>query len=998
MSVGTQILLLTFIVAIPAAGIIVYSGIQMREEAIHDASTDTQRLADNIAAEQQNLINAAQQLITALALLPDVKKQNRDRIQPILRDILKLNAQYSNILISDRSGLVWATAVPTKPPYIVTDRRYFKNVVASGQLSSGEYVISRATTRPAFNVASPLRNEHGAIIGVISVGFVLDAFKYVLERAKLPTGTNFVLLDHKGIVLYRAIDPEKNIGKPYDPEQFKQMQEGPDVYTFSDITANGNKRILSYRKLRLPDEQSPYMYICAAIPIAAVLVDVNKMLVRNLVLFTSFLALAVFFAWFVGKRSIADRVTLLEKASRDLAEGDLHVRVSDVVSGGELGRLGQTFDAMASQLALREQALVESERNYRDIFNTTTNAIFVQDTESGNIIETNKTVEKLFGYSREEILQRTVQDLSSGESPYSLQEALEWIHKTVVEGPQHFEWLSKRKNGTLFWTEVVLSATQIGGAGRVLAVVQDITERKMTEEALRESEERYRRLVDYSPLSIAVHSQGMFTYINQAGANLLGAGSPLDFIGRPIMDIVPPENREHVNQRVRQTQEQSKQTSLKEQDLLRLDGRRITVEMTGIPITYRGEPATQIVIMDITERRHAQEERQKLHHQLLQSQKMESVGQLAGGIAHDFNNILAAIVGYGNILQMKMQTDDPLRSYINQILAAAERAANLTQSLLAFSRKQVISPKDIDLNESIRKVEKFLTRIIGEDIALSTSLSDAALIIFIDPSQIEQVLMNLATNARDAMPKGGKLMIETGMVMLDAEYVQSQGFGLPGDYAVLTVSDTGEGMDEQTRQKIFEPFFTTKELGRGTGLGLAIVYGIVKQNNGFINVYSEPGKGTTFKLYLPFVGVRAGEVQYPEVQMPLRGGTETILLAEDNEIIRVLNKNVLEEFGYTVIEAVDGEEALQKFQEQWNRIGALILDVIMPKKNGREVFEEARRSCPNVKVLFMSGYPADLIQKEGVLERGLHFLSKPSSPQALLRTIREVLDQQRVDS
>jgi nitrogen-specific signal transduction histidine kinase len=385
-------------------------------------------------------------------------------------------------------------------------------------------------------------------------------------------------------------------------------------------------------------------------------------------------------------------------------------------------------------------------------------------------------------------------------------------------------------------------------------------------------------------------------------------------------------------------------------------------------------------------------ERKSLEQQLLHAQKMESIGQLAGGIAHDFNNILAAIVGFGSILQMKMQDDDPSREYVNQILTSAERAASLTQSLLAFSRKQVINPKDISLNESIRNVERFLARIIGEDIALTTALSTDMLTIYADVMQIEQVLMNLATNARDAMPTGGRLMIETGRVMLDDAYVRTKGYGTPGPYAVLNVSDTGAGMDEQTQEKIFDPFFTTKELGRGTGLGLAIAYGIVKQSNGFINVYSEPGKGTTFKIYFPIVSSRAGEDWRPAVQQPLRRGTETILFAEDNETVRLLIRDVLQEFGYTVIEAADGEEALRKFREHRDRISLLILDVIMPNKNGREVFETARRINPDIKALFMSGYPADLIQKEGVLEQGLHFLSKPSSPQALLRKVRDMLD------
>ena len=398
-------------------------------------------------------------------------------------------------------------------------------------------------------------------------------------------------------------------------------------------------------------------------------------------------------------------------------------------------------------------------------------------------------------------------------------------------------------------------------------------------------------------------------------------------------------------------------------------------------------------VLDITDRKRAEEERVKLQSQLLQSQKMESIGQLAGGIAHDFNNILAAIVGYGSLVQMKMRDDDPSRLYLDQILASAERAAELTQSLLAFSRKQVINPKNIDLSDAIHKVEKFLSRVIGEDILLTTALSAERLTIYADVMQIEQVLMNLATNARDAMPKGGRLMIETGRVSLDDGYVRTHGFGLPGHYALLTVSDTGEGMDEQTRTKIFEPFFTTKELGRGTGLGLAIIYGIVKQNKGYINVYSEVGRGTTVKIYLPLVEAGAEDAQNAEVQAPVQGGTETILLAEDNDAVRTLTQIVLSEFGYRVIEAADGEEALKKFLDNQDTINLLIIDVIMPRKNGRAVYDEVKILRPDVKVLFTSGYPADLIQKEGVLEKGLNFLSKPSSPQALLRMVREVLDQ-----
>jgi len=391
------------------------------------------------------------------------------------------------------------------------------------------------------------------------------------------------------------------------------------------------------------------------------------------------------------------------------------------------------------------------------------------------------------------------------------------------------------------------------------------------------------------------------------------------------------------------------------------------------------------VVRDITEHR-------KLEAQLQQSQKMEAVGTLTGGIAHDFNNILTAIIGYGNILKMKLEKESPLLGYTDQILASADRAANLTQSLLAFSRKQVINPKPVNLNEITASIEKILLRIIGEDIELKTTLSGMRdLRVMADAGQIEQVLMNLAANARDAMPEGGTLTIETGLEELDLDFLKIHEYGKQGMYAILTVTDTGHGMDENTRQRIFEPFFTTKEVGRGTGLGLSMVYGIIKQHSGYINCYSEPEKGTTFKIYLPVIE-SATEKTKKEEHITLSGGTETILLAEDEEEVRKLMRLALEEAGYKVIEAVDGKEAIEKFRENKDSIGLLLLDVIMPKMNGKGVYEEARKIKPGIKALFSSGYPADFIHKKGILEEGLNFISKPASPHEFLKRIREILN------
>ncbi len=396
-------------------------------------------------------------------------------------------------------------------------------------------------------------------------------------------------------------------------------------------------------------------------------------------------------------------------------------------------------------------------------------------------------------------------------------------------------------------------------------------------------------------------------------------------------------------------------------------------------------------LIDVTDRKRAEDERSQLEEQLRQLQKMETIGQLAGSIAHDFNNIITAVTGYGSLLRMNMGKDDPLMTYAEQILIASEKASNLTRQLLAFSRKQIIDPRPVNLNEIISRLGKLLQRLIGEDIELKTILADKGLIIMADSGQIEQVLMNLATNARDAMSKGGFLTIETGLVDLDMEYFKTHAIGKPGMYACIAVTDTGMGMDEKTKERIFEPFFTTREMGRGTGLGLAIVYGIIRQHNGYINVYSEPDKGTTLRIYLPLIGSELKELASEALPAP-KGGTETVLVAEDDIEVRRLTKEVLEGSGYKVTEAEDGVDAINKFMEDKNGIQILLFDLIMPKKNGKEAYEEIRKMRPDIKVLFTSGYTADIIHAKGILEEGINLISKPVSPDDLLRKLREVLD------
>jgi two-component system, cell cycle sensor histidine kinase and response regulator CckA len=377
--------------------------------------------------------------------------------------------------------------------------------------------------------------------------------------------------------------------------------------------------------------------------------------------------------------------------------------------------------------------------------------------------------------------------------------------------------------------------------------------------------------------------------------------------------------------------------------------------------------------------------------QLLQSQKLEAVGQLAGGIAHDFNNLLTAIMGYSQLGLSGLADGDPMQRNLGEIKKASERAASLTRQLLAFSRKQVLQPKVLDLNSVVPDMERMLRRLIGEDIGLRTALQPDLGRVKADPGQMEQVIMNLAVNGRDAMPSGGKLTLETANVSLDENYARQHVGVVPGAYVMLAVSDTGIGMDDETQQHVFDPFFTTKEIGKGTGLGLSTVYGIVKQSGGSIWVYSEVGKGTTFKVYLPRVDERAERYKHAEILADAPLGSETILLVEDADMLRRLAKEVLETSGYRVLEAATGRDAMRIVQENSETIQLLLTDVVMPEMSGRELANRIAPVRPEMRVLYMSGYTNDAIVHHGVLDEGINFIQKPFSPDALTLKVREAL-------
>lgn len=524
-------------------------------------------------------------------------------------------------------------------------------------------------------------------------------------------------------------------------------------------------------------------------------------------------------------------------------------------------------------------------------------------------------------------------------------------------------------------------------------VRQRTAELETLNKTLRESEEKYRNIFENALEGIfQATPEGRFLNVNPAAAKMHGYRSSREMM-TSISDI---EHQVFVDpaqgKRFTDIIEKEGRVEAFEIEAYKKNGEKIWVSLTarsvcdgdGAILYYEG------ISEDITERKRAEDEKARLRSQLLQAQKMEALGELASGVAHDFNNILTALIGYGNLLTMGMEADDPLREYADQILASSEKAANLTQSLLAFGRKRAIELKPRNVNTVIRGMEKLLRRLLTEDIELKVMLteeSDAS--VMADITQLDQVLMNLASNARDAMPRGGRLCIETEETEIDDEFREAHGFGEPGRYVRISVSDTGCGIDEKTKERMFEPFFTTKDLGKGTGLGLAIVYGIVKQHNGYISIHSEPGQGTVFGVYLPAIEGKSEETRQTFQDTP--GGTETILVADDSDELRELISEVLAGRGYTVIEAEDGQNAVHRFLEQKDSIDLLILDVVMPNKNGKEAYEEMKKIRPNIKALFISGYTGDVVIDKGVSGDAVDFISKPLSPNELLLKVREVL-------
>jgi two-component system, cell cycle sensor histidine kinase and response regulator CckA len=656
---------------------------------------------------------------------------------------------------------------------------------------------------------------------------------------------------------------------------------------------------------------------------------------------------------------------------------------------------------------IAEDALRKSEEKYRTILETMDEGLYENDME-GRYTFVNDAACRLTGYERDELIGKSFRILHPPETVRYLQSIYRRMYETGrTETPRDYEVIHKDGSLRIHQATAAFIRDHTGEIIGTRALVRDITDRKRAEDDLRKSEERYRMIAENMHDTIwTMDLDKNYTYISPSVFRMRGY-TPEEIKNIPLNAQMTPASYAEIEKQL--SEEMAREISgdafdpnrsiTMELELNHKSGGKVWVEVTATFI--RDEKGKGIEILgitrDISERKRADEERARLEDQLVQSHKMESVGRLAGGVAHDFNNMLSVILGYSELIKIHMPQGDALLRDILEIERAATRSRDITSQLLAFSRKQIISPIPVDLNAMISDMQKTLSRLIGEDIDLRFYPGEKIWRIKFDPSQIQQILINLAANARDAMLKGGKLTIETTNVQINEAYCKMHIGFVPGNYVMLVVSDDGAGMDKETLEHVFEPFFTTKETGKGTGLGLATVYGIIKQNGAVINVFSESGRGTTFKIYIPRSREKE-ETQEESEDIQIARGAGTVVLVEDDEMVRKMTTEMLEALGYTVTASENALEALSFCESGKTQIDLVITDVVMPGMSGKELRDKLKTVNPEIKVLFMSGYTSNVIVHHGALEEGVHFVQKPFSMHELARKAREAIMSDGVDT
>ncbi len=1012
-SIRNKLVLLILFTVTPCLAILVYSGVEQRRHLIETAQSDVLLLSNTIAEALKTITQSTQQILSTLSQAPTIQAMDTNTSSAVLKSVLRKNPDYSNFALVDLKGNVIASGKPFTETNLA-DRKHIKEAIKKNDFAVGEYIVTRVgTTNPAFAFAYPVLDREGKPKGVLTASLRLDVFSRFYDVSRLPEKSFLAITDRKGIRLfyYPAQEETNPLGRPIQEASWKIASKGGEDGIFFTNGSDELRRVLAYVKIRLLGEDSPYLYAWAGIPESYILAPANAILIRNLLLLLLATGISIFIAWETGRKTFLNPIQHLVILTKKFAEGELEARSELPAHAGELGILSTAFHDMAESLKMSRKELEESDQRFKTV------ADFAYDWEcwisqDGKFIYSSPSSERITGYAPEEIIADPQLVCRMVKAEYFEKVHRHFFEECKKDAPDHsIEYPILKKSGEVVWLEHNCRPVYDAEgkyAGR-RSSNRDITDRKRTEATLLAERQYLIDVIDSLPDAtfiidtdqrIVVWNRAAEAMTNVKREDLLGKGDyayALPFYGerRPILiDLLNISGKEkessysHVKRVADKVYAETFIQSLNNGDGAYVWGVAAPLyDQTGVRI------GAIEVIKDITELKNSEKTNIQLHEQLLQAQKIESIGRLAGGVAHDFNNMLGVILGHAELAQKQLEKTQPLFYNLEEIRKAAQRSADITRQLLAFARKQTIAPQVINLNESVAGVLTMLRRLIGEDIDLAWLPGQSLGLVEIDPSQLDQILANLFVNARDAITDTGKVTIETDNVAFDEAYCRVHAGFVPGEYVLLAVSDNGCGMDVETMAHLFEPFFTTKEMDKGTGLGLAMIYGIVKQNNGVINVYSEPGQGTTFKIYLPRISRSVAPTAPKEdVADSVEHGNEVILLVEDEPMILDIATTMLEFHGYTVLPSATPGEAIRLAQEYADDIHLLLTDVVMPEMNGRDLSLHLLSLYPRLKCLFMSGYTADVIVHQGVLEEGVHFIQKPFSKNDLAAKIREILD------
>lgn len=1054
-SLRFRLILLVLLAVIPAMGITLYRGFEERKLAIEHIKQSQLRLAKLISHNFDHLIENTRHLLHGLAQLPQLHHYESASTSQIFANILKQHPWLLNIGAADAKGDIFASAVPMAKSINIADRSYFQLALRNRKFSLGDFQVGRIVNKPVINFGYPVIDEEGKIKSIIFTALDLSWLNKLVESVNLPSGSTLWLINHNGIILAHYPETEKWVSKtltdqPIIKEILEQKQgtieaEGIDgqerFYSFTSFSGHLSAGNI-YLAIGLPKS-----IVFAEIE----RIERRNILLISIIGLLSILTAIVFGNIFFHKRLKALVEATQKLKSGDLSSRVKIGRTNDEINhlASAFNEMAASLEEREIERKKAEETLRVSERKFRELANLLPGIVFEVD-EKGNLTFASQKAYELMGYSSEDF----EEDLNIFQflAPEEIERGKEIFIKAQQEEKNNLIFNLIKKDGSKFPALIHSQPAMRDGVSlgvRGLAV--DITELKRKEENLKEKEEEARKLANenevVAEIGKIISSSLNIEEVYEGFAKEVSKLIPFDKISINIVDLerntvtLPYVTGKPVSERNSKdvfslrgsfTEAVVKKMEgiifhpVNEEEVAALFPKLLPVYRAGlksimaVPLFLKGKPigtlhfnsespgaysekylqlaervANQIAgaianAQLFAEHERMEKERLALEEQFRQAQKMEAVGRLASGIAHDFNNSLTLIKVAGQLALMDIKDSDPIREKINLMLESTDHSANLSRQLLAFSRKQVMEMKVIDLNLVIKELDKMLHRVIGEDIELAYQLAEDLRKVKVDPVQMEQVILNLSLNSRDAMPQGGKLIIETANVQLDEEYARTHVGSKPGQYVLLAVTDTGIGMTPEVKEHIFEPFFTTKAKGKGTGLGLSSVYGIVKQSGGSIWVYSEPGQGTTFKIYLPVIDEPAEKIKR-EAETTIPSGNETILVVEDEEEVRKLAVNVLERLGYRILVAASGQEAMKIGESFQESVHLLLTDVIMPGMNGMELAHTLSHLHPEIKVLFMSGYPDEIISDFGILKPGVNYIQKPFTLESLAKKVREAL-------